>query len=59
MVGEPNRERPLDTVAEWAARNEAGIAQFRSVVARAKEHQVIAPAMLAQIASQARNLLER
>ncbi|MEO1048691.1 MAG: glutamate dehydrogenase, partial [Pseudomonadota bacterium] len=59
MVDDVSLERPLDAVAEWAARNEAGVAQFRSLVARAKEHQAIAPAVLAQIASQARNLLER
>ncbi|MEM1197499.1 MAG: NAD-glutamate dehydrogenase domain-containing protein, partial [Pseudomonadota bacterium] len=59
MVDEASRERPLDAVAEWAARNATGVAQFRSLVARAQEYQAIAPAVLAQIASQARNLLER
>ncbi len=60
LMAEPAaRENPLDAVAEWAQRNEAGVAQFRQMVARAQAHQPIAPAVLAQIASQARNLLER
>ena len=59
MESEGNREHPLDAVAEWAARNEAGVAQFRKVITRAQAHQPIAPAVLAQVASQARNLLER
>jgi glutamate dehydrogenase len=60
LMAEPAaREHPLDAVAEWAQRNEAGVAQFRQMVARAQAHQPIAPAVLAQIASQARNLLER
>ncbi|MEO0419320.1 MAG: NAD-glutamate dehydrogenase domain-containing protein [Pseudomonadota bacterium] len=59
MASPTNREHPSDAVAEWAARNEAGIGQFRKVIARAQAHQPIAPAVLAQVASQARNLLER
>ncbi|NQX94427.1 MAG: NAD-glutamate dehydrogenase, partial [Erythrobacter sp.] len=59
MADQRAREHPLDAVAEWAARNEAGVAQFRKVIARAQAHQPIAPAVLAQVASQARNLLER
>ncbi|MDJ0978347.1 MAG: NAD-glutamate dehydrogenase [Erythrobacter sp.] len=54
-----NREHPLDAVAEWATRNEAGVGQFRKLIARAQTQQPIAPAVLAQVASQARNLLER
>ncbi|MDY7098234.1 MAG: NAD-glutamate dehydrogenase [Pseudomonadota bacterium] len=50
---------PLGTVAAWAKRHESAVAQFRSMVERAQLHQPIAPAVLAQIASQARNLLER
>ncbi|MEM7690005.1 MAG: NAD-glutamate dehydrogenase domain-containing protein [Pseudomonadota bacterium] len=57
--GSAARENPLDAVAAWAARNEAGVAQFRKVIARAQSYQPIAPAVLAQVASQARNLLER
>ena len=59
MADEASREHPLDAVAEWIARNEAGAAQFRSMIARAQQQQPITPAALAQIASQARNLLER
>ncbi|MEM6585668.1 MAG: NAD-glutamate dehydrogenase domain-containing protein, partial [Pseudomonadota bacterium] len=59
MMSETNRAHPLDAIAEWASRNEAGVAQFRNMVGRGQEHQPIAPAVLAQIASQARNLLER
>ncbi|MEE4289682.1 MAG: NAD-glutamate dehydrogenase domain-containing protein [Erythrobacter sp.] len=54
-----NRAHPRDAVAEWAMRNEAGVAQFRKLVARAQTQQPITAAMLAQMASQARNLLER
>lgn len=59
VADKANREHPLDAVAEWAARNEAGVAQFRKVITRAQQLQPIAPAVLAQVASQARNLLER
>jgi glutamate dehydrogenase len=46
-------------VAEWAARNAAGIDQFRTLVGRAQGAIPLTPATLAQIASQARNLLQR
>lgn len=50
---------PLGAVGEWAARNERGVAQFRGMIARAQARPPVGAAMLAQIASQARNLLER
>lgn len=50
---------PRGAVAEWAARNQQGVAQFRSMIARAQSRPPVGAAMLAQIASQARNLLER
>ncbi|MBV7265418.1 NAD-glutamate dehydrogenase domain-containing protein [Erythrobacter ani] len=50
---------PQGTIAEWADRNEAAVQQFRRMVIRAQERPPVAPAVLAQIASQARNLLER
>jgi glutamate dehydrogenase len=50
---------PLAAVSEWAARNETGVAQFRAMIARAQARPPVGAAMLAQIASQARNLLER
>ena len=50
---------PLGAVANWADEHEAAIRQFRAMIRRAQRHPQIAPAMLAQIASQARNLLGR
>ena len=50
---------PRGAVADWAARNAAGVAQFRQLIARAQARPPVGAAMLAQIASQARNLLER
>ncbi len=46
-------------VERWAAEQAPAIAQFRTVIARAQTAMPVAPAMLAQIASQARNLLAR
>ena len=48
-----------DAVERWAAAQAPAIAQFRKVIARAQTTMPVAPAMLAQIASQARNLLAR
>ncbi len=50
---------PRGAVADWAARNAHGVTQFRSLIARAQARPPVGAAMLAQIASQARNLLER
>ena len=50
---------PATAVARWAEAQGEGIAQFRNVVARAQTAVPVAPAMLAQLASQARNLLGR
>jgi glutamate dehydrogenase len=50
---------PRGAVAEWATRNQQGVTQFRSMIARAQSRPPVGAAMLAQIASQARNLLER
>jgi len=46
-------------VTAWAEQHAEGIAQFRRVIARAQAAVPVAPAMLAQLASQARNLLGR
>ncbi len=51
--------QPSDAVARWAETQADGIAQFRRVVTRAQAAVPVAPAMLAQLASQARNLLGR
>ncbi|WFL78523.1 NAD-glutamate dehydrogenase [Altererythrobacter arenosus] len=53
------RADPQNAVAEWAEANQVAVRQFRAMIARAQAHTPVAPAMLAQIASQARNLLER
>ena len=50
---------PVDTVNRWADDHAAAIAQFRAMVARAQSAVNVSPAMLAQIAGQARNLLAR
>jgi glutamate dehydrogenase len=50
---------PSAAVAEWAEEHAAAVRQFRAIVARAQATVPIAPATLAQIASQARNLLSR
>ena len=59
MQRKAGKEDPLRAVEEWGARNGGAVAQFRSMIARAQARPPVGPAMLAQIASQARNLLER
>ncbi len=53
------KDDPLGAVSDWATHNSASVAQFRSMIARAQARPPVGAAMLAQIASQARNLLER
>jgi glutamate dehydrogenase len=53
------KKDPGAIVAEWAATHEGAIGQFRAMIGRAQAAAPVAPAMLAQIASQARNLLQR
>ena len=50
---------PGECVATWAEQEAASVRAFRSLVGRAQSATPVAPAMLAQIASQARNLLAR
>jgi glutamate dehydrogenase len=50
---------PTALIQRWAEAHEADIRQFRSMIVRAQAATPLAPAMLAQIASQARNLLRR
>ena len=50
---------PRGSVEDWAGRNGEAVGQFRKMVARAQARPPVSPAMLAQIATQARNLLER
>ena len=53
------RADPIAAAQEWGQRHRPSIAAFRAMVARAEKTVPITPAMLAQIASQARNLLGR
>ncbi|MXO75522.1 glutamate dehydrogenase [Altererythrobacter aerius] len=53
------KDDPAAAVEAWIAAHDAEIRQFRSMIGRAQSHTPVAPAMLAQIASQARNLLGR
>ncbi|KQM19666.1 NAD-glutamate dehydrogenase domain-containing protein [Novosphingobium sp. Leaf2] len=50
---------PLAATEEWGRQHAAAITAFRGIVHRAESAVAITPAMLAQIASQARNLLGR
>ncbi|MEE4201561.1 NAD-glutamate dehydrogenase [Erythrobacter sp.] len=59
MRSKLGKEDPQAAIAKWAEGNAAAVDQFRSMVTRAQAHPPVAPAALAQIASQARNLLER
>ncbi|MFC0202658.1 NAD-glutamate dehydrogenase domain-containing protein [Novosphingobium soli] len=53
------RADPLAATEEWGRRHVTAINAFRGIVHRAENAMTITPAMLAQIASQARNLLAR
>ena len=50
---------PLSAVADWAEAHAEAIRRFRAMIGRAQAQGDVAPAMLAQIASMARNLLGR
>jgi len=53
------KDEPLGAVADWAGQHAEAIERFRSIIGRAQAQGDVAPAMLAQIASMARNLLGR
>ncbi len=53
------KDDPTAAVANWSDEHAPAIRQFRSMIGRAQGQSPVAPAMLAQIASQARNLLGR
>ncbi|HEU4651305.1 MAG TPA: NAD-glutamate dehydrogenase domain-containing protein, partial [Croceibacterium sp.] len=57
--GRRAKEDPLALIAGWAAAREPAVRQFRGMIGRAQSANPLAPAMLAEIASQARNLLQR
>ena len=50
---------PQAAVEQWLSTHGSSVSQFRSMIGRAQLHSPVAPAVLAQIAIQARNLLER
>ncbi|ANY18907.1 NAD-specific glutamate dehydrogenase [Tsuneonella dongtanensis] len=53
------KDDPSSAVANWSEEHAPAVRQFRAMIGRAQAHTPVAPAMLAQIASQARNLLAR
>jgi glutamate dehydrogenase len=55
----PAKRELLGAIEAWAAGHAAPIGQFRAMVGRAQTAIPVAPAMLAQIASQARSVLKR
>ncbi|MEM7779615.1 MAG: NAD-glutamate dehydrogenase domain-containing protein [Pseudomonadota bacterium] len=59
MRRKTGKKDPQAAVSAWAKHNEQAVAQFKAMIARAQARPPVAPAVLAQIGSQARNLLER
>ncbi|MDE8651264.1 NAD-glutamate dehydrogenase [Novosphingobium album (ex Liu et al. 2023)] len=57
--GKAAKADPVRAVEQWGQAHLASIRAFRAMVKRAEATLPVAPAMLAQIASQARNLLAR
>ncbi|MBT0670879.1 NAD-glutamate dehydrogenase [Novosphingobium profundi] len=55
-IGRSDLEKATD---QWSRENATAISAFRAVVRRAEQSGVLSPAMMAQIAVQARNLLTR
>ena len=53
------KDDPCSAVNNWLQDNAAAIRQFKAMITRAQVHTPVAPAMLAQIASQARTILSR
>ncbi len=54
-----SKTMPCNKVEAWVEAHEPAVRQFRSMIRRAQAQNPVAPATLAQIASQARNLLGR
>ena len=59
MRRKSSKADPKAAVDAWLEQNADAIGQFRAMIARAQEQSPVAPVVLAQVASQARNLLER
>ena len=57
--GQAGQADPLTFIEEWTQSREAAIRHFRAMIGRAQAATPLSPTMLAQIASQARNLLHR
>ena len=53
------KEDPAAMVEEWAERHEGEIERFRGAILRAQGTSPLTPAILAQISSRARSLLQR
>jgi glutamate dehydrogenase len=53
------KANPAGAIDQWVSERSAAVARFRSMITRAQGAVPLAPAMLAQIASQARSLLHR
>ncbi|MEJ2457101.1 MAG: NAD-glutamate dehydrogenase, partial [Novosphingobium sp.] len=53
------RQDPMAAAEDWGSRHLSLVEAFRAMVRRAEQAASVTPAMLAQIASQARNLLMR
>jgi len=53
------KDDPQGAVADWAEQHAEAIRRFRAMIGRAQTQGEVAPAMLAQIATMARNLLGR
>ncbi len=58
LIGQQPKLAPGQLVEHWTHDNSSAIRQFHSMIERAQTQSPIAAAVLAQIASQARNLLE-
>jgi len=59
LAGGEQPNDPVAAVESWLSQQQSAIRTFRAMVERAEATVTTAPAMLAQIASQARNLLAR
>jgi glutamate dehydrogenase len=53
------KKDPVGVVDAWAEAQAGAIRQFRATIGRAKTAVAVSPAILAQLATQARNLLAR
>ncbi len=57
--GKGKSVNPVEAKDRWSETHRSAIEQFRAMIARARSSAPVTPAILAQIASQARNLLAR